>query len=57
MDYVGHIDYDDDMWRTVRARRPLLVQSPGSAVARALGAIADRLAALDATSPRSEDRP
>ena len=26
MDYLGYIGYDDEMWRAVRARRPLLVE-------------------------------
>jgi flagellar biosynthesis protein FlhG len=29
MDYLGAIDYDDDVWRAVRARRPLLLERPG----------------------------
>lgn len=47
MDYLGYIEYDDEMWRTVRERRPLLVQKPGSPAARAFGRIADSLLALD----------
>jgi flagellar biosynthesis protein FlhG len=53
MDYLGHIPYDDEMWRTVRARRPLLLQHPGSAAAHAFAHIADQLAALDGA--RRED--
>jgi flagellar biosynthesis protein FlhG len=53
MDYLGHIDYDDEMWRTVRARRPLLVDHPDSLVAKAFGKIADGLIALDAISARA----
>jgi flagellar biosynthesis protein FlhG len=47
MDYLGCIEYDDEMWRTVRERRPLLIQKPGSPAARAFGRIADGLLALD----------
>jgi len=57
MDYLGHIQYDEDMWRTVRARRPLLVQSPSSPAAKSFAQIADRLAALDAAQARSEGSP
>lgn len=54
MDYLGPIDYDDEMWRTVRARRPLLVEQPGSRAARAFGRIVDSLLALDLQGARSE---
>lgn len=47
MDYIGAIDYEDDVWRTVRARRPLLLESPGSRAARAFGQIVDELLHLD----------
>ncbi|HVP67788.1 MAG TPA: P-loop NTPase [Anaeromyxobacteraceae bacterium] len=48
MDYLGAIDYEDEVWRTVRARRPLLLEHPGSRAARAFGQIVDGLLALDA---------
>jgi flagellar biosynthesis protein FlhG len=48
MDYLGFINYDDEMWRTLRARRPLLVERPDVAAAKAFAAIADALLALDA---------
>ncbi len=54
MDYLGPIDYDDEMWKTVRARRPLLVENPGSRAARAFGRIVDGLLALDAGAARGE---
>jgi flagellar biosynthesis protein FlhG len=57
MDYLGHIQYDDEMWRNQRARRPLLVQSPGAPAAKSFARIADRLAALDALQARSESSP
>jgi flagellar biosynthesis protein FlhG len=47
MDYLGFIAYDEEMWRTVRARRPLLVERPDVPAARAFGTIADSLLALD----------
>ncbi len=48
MDYLGHIAYDDEMWRAVRARRPLLVERPDAVAARAFATVADSLLALDA---------
>ncbi len=47
MDFLGTISYDDDMWRAVRTRRPLLVERPDAPSARAFAAIADSLLALD----------
>ncbi|HEX9052888.1 MAG TPA: P-loop NTPase [Anaeromyxobacter sp.] len=47
MDYLGYIGYDDEMWRAVRARRPLLVERPDAVAARAFAAVADSLLALD----------
>ncbi len=47
MDYLGHVPYDDEMWRAVRARRPLLVERPDAPAAKAFATIADCLLALD----------
>ncbi|ABC81675.1 P-loop NTPase [Anaeromyxobacter dehalogenans] len=47
MDYLGFIPYDDEMWRTLRARRPLLVERPDVRAAKAFAGIADALLALD----------
>ena len=47
MDYLGHIEYDDEMWRSVRARRPILVERPDVGAARSFTRIADALIALD----------
>jgi flagellar biosynthesis protein FlhG len=49
MDYLGCIGYDDDVWRCLRARRPLLLESPSGATAVAIGAIVDRLLQVDQT--------
>ena len=47
MDLLGTITYDDEMWRSVRARRPLLLERPDASSARAFASIADSLLALD----------
>jgi flagellar biosynthesis protein FlhG len=47
MDYLGYVGYDDEMWRAVRARRPLLVERPDVPAARAFASLADSLLALD----------
>jgi flagellar biosynthesis protein FlhG len=47
MDLLGTIAYDDEMWRSIRARRPLLLERPDAPSARAFGLIVDSLLALD----------
>ena len=47
MDFLGTIAYDDEMWRSVRARRPLLLERPDMSSARSFAAVADSLLALD----------
>jgi flagellar biosynthesis protein FlhG len=54
MDYLGAIDYDDEMWRAVRLRRPLLVARPEVAAGRAFERIAGRLLDMDATERAPE---
>jgi len=51
MDYLGFIHYDDEMWRTLRARRPLLVERPDVPAARSFATVVDALLALDAARP------
>ncbi|MBX3272616.1 MAG: helix-turn-helix domain-containing protein [Sandaracinaceae bacterium] len=46
--YLGHIDYDDTAWSSVRNRRLLLVESPGAKSAKSLEKVARRLLALAA---------
>ena len=47
MDYLGYIQYDDEMWRTLRARRPFLIERPDVPAAKAFATIVDGLLALD----------
>ncbi len=49
MDYLGAIAYDDEMWRAVRHRRPLLVDRPEVPAGQAFERIAERLLQADAT--------
>jgi flagellar biosynthesis protein FlhG len=53
MDYLGHLPYDAEMWRTVRARRPLLIERPEAETSVAFGTIVDALVALDGSQPRT----
>jgi flagellar biosynthesis protein FlhG len=48
MDYLGAIGYDDEVWKAVRKRRPVVLESPQSETARAIAKIADRLLQLEA---------
>ncbi len=50
MDYLGYVPYDDEMWRAVRARRPLLVERPDAPAAKAFGIVVDGLLALDVSA-------
>lgn len=52
LDSLGHVDYDDTVWTCVRARRPLLVESPGTKASKAIEKIARRLLALDSGKGR-----
>ena len=47
MDYLGCIGYDDDVWRSVRAKQPLLLQYPNGVTAVAVRGIVDRLLRLE----------
>lgn len=49
MDYLGGIRYDDEAWRAVRKRRPVLIERPDCEAAQGVAAIATRLLALDRT--------
>jgi flagellar biosynthesis protein FlhG len=53
MDYLGAIDYEDEVWQAVRARRPLVLEHPASRAARAIGRVVDGLLALDAGVERT----
>jgi len=53
LDYLGYIDFDDTVWTAARARRPLLVESPGTKASKNLEKIARRLVALESGQPRS----
>jgi flagellar biosynthesis protein FlhG len=47
MDYLGFLPYDGEMWRAMRARRPLLLERPDVPAAKAFATVADSLLALD----------
>ncbi len=47
MDYLGCIGYDDDVWRSVRAKQALLLQYPSGETATAVAGIVDRLLRLE----------
>ena len=47
MDDLGAIRYDDEAWRAVRKRRPILLERPESPAAQALQRIAGRILSID----------
>lgn len=47
MDELGAIRYDDEAWRAVRKRRPILLERPDSVAAQGLQRIAARILTLD----------
>ncbi|WP_253899899.1 P-loop NTPase [Corallococcus carmarthensis] len=53
MDDLGALRYDDEAWRAVRKRKPVLIEQPGSPVSQGLQRIAARLLSLDGLSPES----
>jgi flagellar biosynthesis protein FlhG len=56
IEYLGHIEYDDTVWSCVRARRLLLIESPGTKASKNVEKIARRLLALQAGKRRSPAR-
>jgi flagellar biosynthesis protein FlhG len=57
MDYLGCIEHDEEMWRTVRARRALLLERPEAASARGVAAIGQRLLELDGSGGDGPEEP
>jgi flagellar biosynthesis protein FlhG len=51
IDYLGHLEQDDAVWLAVRKRRPLLVESPESRVAKCIERLTRRLLALENEKP------
>jgi flagellar biosynthesis protein FlhG len=47
MDDLGAIRYDDEAWRAVRKRRPILLERPDSPASQGLQRIAGRILTLD----------
>jgi flagellar biosynthesis protein FlhG len=57
MDELGAIRYDDEAWRAVRKRRPILLERPDSPAAQCLQRIAGRLLALDGNATTGPSTP
>jgi len=47
MEFLGAIRYDDEAWKSVRKRRPVLIESPLSEAAAGLSRIAEKLLAVE----------
>ena len=46
MDNLGSVNYDDEVWRAVRKRRPVVLEKPEAETAAAIRSIADRVMKL-----------
>ncbi len=57
MDDLGAIRYDDEAWRAVRKRRPVLLERPDSPAAMGLQRIAERILAIDGNTPSGSSPP
>ncbi|MCU0694678.1 MAG: helix-turn-helix domain-containing protein [Polyangiaceae bacterium] len=57
LEYIGHVEQDDQAWLTARRRRPLLVDSPTAKSARNLERIARRVVALAASLEQRVSEP
>ncbi len=53
MDYLGAIAYDDEAWRAIRKKRPILLERPDSPAALGLLKVADSLLALEASQAQT----
>ncbi|MCX7808710.1 MAG: hypothetical protein N2515_08885, partial [Deltaproteobacteria bacterium] len=47
IEYLGHIEHDDTVWSTVRARKLLLIESPGTKASKNIERIARRLLGIE----------
>ena len=43
LEYIGYLEYDDAVWRAVRKRRPVLLESPSSRLAGSFRSIVSKL--------------
>jgi flagellar biosynthesis protein FlhG len=57
MDDLGAIRYDDEAWRAVRKRRPIILERPDSPAAQGIQRIAARLLAIDGTGTEGASKP
>ncbi|MCP4448642.1 MAG: P-loop NTPase [Myxococcales bacterium] len=48
--YLGHVEYDDAVWVSLRRRRPLLVEHPESRASKCIEKITRRILGLEADS-------
>jgi flagellar biosynthesis protein FlhG len=53
--YLGHLEYDEAVWVSIRRRAPLLVEHPESRVAKCIEKIARRLQASRDSGPHVTD--
>ena len=47
MDFLGALSHDDEVWRAVRKRRPVLTEQPGARISQDFGAVVNELLFLE----------
>lgn len=56
VEYLGHVEHDDTVWSTVRARKLLLIESPGTKAAKNVEKIARRILGIESGKIRGAQR-
>jgi flagellar biosynthesis protein FlhG len=56
IEYLGHVEHDDTVWSAVRARKLLLIESPGTKAAKNVEKIARRILGLESGKVKRAQR-
>jgi flagellar biosynthesis protein FlhG len=56
LEYLGHIEHDDTVWSAVRARKLLLIESPGTKAAKNVEKIARRILGIESGKVKPAQR-
>lgn len=51
MDFLGAVRYDDEAWKAIRKRRPVVIEQPECEAAQGVVRIAEKLMSLDGRTP------
>jgi flagellar biosynthesis protein FlhG len=56
VEYLGHVEHDDTVWSAVRARKLLLIESPGTKAAKNVEKVARRILGLESGKVKRTQR-